>query len=135
MKPPSAELRPDQKDSDSLPDYSILDQILFQHIELKRGSNALIAQGFEEELVKRVLKMVNQAEFKRYQTPPILRLGRNYKKARLDQMGKPVRRLTDRYRKIREDNSLGSASVPSQVSITPYLELTHREFPDHRTPR
>ena len=74
VKPPSAELRPDQKDSDSLPDYSILDEILFQHIEMKKGSKAIIAQGFDEALVKRVLKMVNKAEFKRYQTPPILRV-------------------------------------------------------------
>jgi NAD+ synthase (glutamine-hydrolysing) len=74
VKPPSAELRPGQKDSDSLPDYNILDQILFQHIELKKGSKAIIAQGFDEALVHRILKMVNQAEFKRYQTPPILRV-------------------------------------------------------------
>jgi NAD+ synthase (glutamine-hydrolysing) len=74
VKPPSAELRPDQKDSDSLPDYGILDQILFQHIEMQKGSKAIIGQGFDEALVKRVLKMVNLAEFKRYQTPPILRV-------------------------------------------------------------
>jgi len=74
VKPPSAELRPDQKDSDSLPDYAILDRILFEHIEMQKGSAAIIAQGFEEELVKRILKMVNRAEFKRYQTPPILRV-------------------------------------------------------------
>lgn len=74
IKPPSAELRPDQKDADSLPDYGILDQILFQHIEMKKGSKAIIAQGFDEDLVKRILKMVNIAEFKRYQTPPILRV-------------------------------------------------------------
>ncbi|MBC7616813.1 MAG: NAD+ synthase [Pedobacter sp.] len=74
VKPPSAELRPEQKDSDSLPDYDILDQILFQHIELRKGSKAIIALGFDEALVQRVLKMVNLAEFKRYQTPPILRV-------------------------------------------------------------
>ena len=74
IKPPSAELRPGQKDSDSLPDYGVLDQILFQHIELQKGSMAIIEQGFDEALVKRVLKMVNLAEFKRYQTPPILRV-------------------------------------------------------------
>ena len=74
VKPPSAELRPDQKDSDSLPDYDILDQILFQHIELKKGSKAIIAEGFDPALVLRILKMVNAAEFKRFQTPPILRV-------------------------------------------------------------
>lgn len=74
VKPPSAELRPGQKDSDSLPDYDILDKILFQYIELKKSSSAIIAQGYEETLVKRIIKMVNTAEFKRYQTPPILRV-------------------------------------------------------------
>lgn len=74
VKPPSAELRPDQKDSDSLPEYDVLDAILYQHIELKKGSKAIIAQGFDEVLVKRILRMVNLAEFKRYQTPPILRV-------------------------------------------------------------
>lgn len=74
VKPPSAELRPDQKDSDSLPDYDILDKILFQYIELKQSSSAIIAQGYDEALVRRILKMVNTAEFKRYQTPPILRV-------------------------------------------------------------
>jgi NAD+ synthase (glutamine-hydrolysing) len=74
VKPPSAELRPNQKDSDSLPDYGLLDQVLFQHIELKKGSAGIIAEGFDPGLVYRVLKLVNQAEFKRYQTPPILRV-------------------------------------------------------------
>ncbi|RYD77542.1 MAG: NAD+ synthase [Sphingobacteriales bacterium] len=74
VKPPSAELRPDQKDSDSLPEYDVLDKILYEHIELKQGSAALTAKGFDETLVKRILKMVNIAEFKRYQTPPILRV-------------------------------------------------------------
>ena len=74
VKPPSAELRPDQKDSDSLPEYDELDQILYQHIELKKGSKEIISQGFDEALVKRILRMVNLAEFKRYQTPPILRV-------------------------------------------------------------
>lgn len=74
VKPPSAELRPDQKDSDSLPEYDELDQILYQHIELKKGSKEIIAQGFDEALVRRILRMVNLAEFKRYQTPPILRV-------------------------------------------------------------
>lgn len=74
VKPPSAELRPNQKDSDSLPEYDLLDQILFQHIELQKGAKAIIGQGFDEILVNRILKMVSKAEFKRYQTPPILRV-------------------------------------------------------------
>jgi NAD+ synthase (glutamine-hydrolysing) len=73
-KPPSAELRPGQKDSDSLPDYSILDQILYDYIELRKGPNELAGEGFDKEIVKRVLKLVNTSEYKRYQTPPILRV-------------------------------------------------------------
>lgn len=73
-KVPSAELRPDQKDSDSLPDYEILDAILFQYIEKRKGPSEIIAMGFEESLVNRVLKLVNISEYKRYQTPPILRV-------------------------------------------------------------
>ncbi|WP_304066489.1 NAD+ synthase [Pedobacter glucosidilyticus] len=74
VKPPSAELRPDQKDSDSLPEYDILDKILFEYIELKKSSKEIIEQGFDTDLVKKVLNLVNNAEFKRYQTPPILRV-------------------------------------------------------------
>ena len=74
VKPPSAELRPDQKDSDSLPDYDQLDRILQLYIEQRQSSRAIIAQGFDEVLVRKVIKMVNTAEFKRYQTPPILRV-------------------------------------------------------------
>jgi NAD+ synthase (glutamine-hydrolysing) len=73
-KPPSAELRPDQKDSDSLPDYEILDAILFQYIEKRKGPKEIIAMGFDEALVNRVLKLVNTNEYKRYQTPPVLRV-------------------------------------------------------------
>jgi len=74
IKPPSAELRPNQKDSDSLPEYAILDKILYQYIELRKGPRELIAMGFDEAIVRRVLKMVNTNEWKRYQTPPILRV-------------------------------------------------------------
>jgi len=73
-KPPSAELRPGQKDSDTLPEYDVLDAILFQYIEFKKSSSAIIGQGFDETLVKKVLRMVNVAEFKRNQAPPILRV-------------------------------------------------------------
>jgi NAD+ synthase (glutamine-hydrolysing) len=74
VKPPSAELRPDQKDSDSLPDYEILDEILYQYIERRKSPKDLINLGFEESLVKRILKLVNTNEYKRYQTPPTLRV-------------------------------------------------------------
>jgi NAD+ synthase (glutamine-hydrolysing) len=73
-KPPSAELRPDQKDTDSLPEYDILDEILYQYIENRLGPKEIIALGFDENLVKRILKLVNMSEYKRYQTPPILRV-------------------------------------------------------------
>jgi NAD+ synthase (glutamine-hydrolysing) len=73
-KPPSAELRPNQKDSDSLPDYDILDKILYSYIELRQGPKELIEMGFDEETITRVLKLVNTNEYKRAQTPPILRV-------------------------------------------------------------
>ncbi len=73
-KPPSAELRPDQKDSDSLPDYDILDVILYQYIENRKGPEEIVAMGYDKTLVDRILKMVNTNEYKRYQTPPILRI-------------------------------------------------------------
>jgi NAD+ synthase (glutamine-hydrolysing) len=73
-KPPSAELRPDQKDSDSLPDYAILDQLLFQYIEQRKGYAEMVAAGGEEKLVKRVLHLVNTNEYKRNQFCPIIRV-------------------------------------------------------------
>jgi len=73
-KAPSAELRPDQKDIDSLPDYSILDKILFQYIERRQGPKEIKAQGFDAALVDRVLKMVNLNEYKRNQFCPIIRI-------------------------------------------------------------
>jgi len=73
-KPPSAELRPGQKDSDSLPDYAILDKLLYQYIERRQGPVAIKAQGFDAALVDRVLKMVNVNEYKRNQFCPIIRI-------------------------------------------------------------
>jgi NAD+ synthase (glutamine-hydrolysing) len=73
-KPPSAELRPDQKDSDSLPDYEILDKILYQYIELRHGPKEIKAQGYNPALVDRILKMVNLNEYKRNQFCPIIRI-------------------------------------------------------------
>lgn len=73
-KAPSAELRHNQLDSDSLPEYEMLDKILFHYIEKRNGPNELVEMGFDSRLVHRVLKMVNTTEYKRYQTPPILRV-------------------------------------------------------------
>jgi NAD+ synthase (glutamine-hydrolysing) len=74
VKPPSAELRFDQKDSDSLPEYDILDRILFQYIELSKSPEDIISLGFEKDVVYKTLRMVNTNEYKRYQTAPILRV-------------------------------------------------------------
>jgi NAD+ synthase (glutamine-hydrolysing) len=74
LKPPSAELRPDQKDTDSLPDYEILDQILFDYIELNLSPDEIIDKGFDKNTVLRTVKMVNNNEYKRFQAPPILRI-------------------------------------------------------------
>ena len=73
-KAPSAELRPNQKDSDSLPDYSLLDSILYQYIERHHGSKEIIAMGFEKEMVERTLRLVNISEYKRNQFCPIIRV-------------------------------------------------------------
>lgn len=74
IKPPSAELRPGQKDSDSLPEYEVLDKILFDYIELAKSPVEIIAMGFDESTVHRTVLMVNRNEYKRFQTPPILRI-------------------------------------------------------------
>ncbi len=73
-KPPSAELRPDQKDSDSLPEYNDLDRMLFSYIEMNMSPKEIINQGFDENVVTRVIRMVNINEYKRFQAAPILRI-------------------------------------------------------------
>jgi len=74
MKPPSAELRPGQKDSDSLPEYDTLDRVLYEYIELRNGPKEIIGKGFKPALVTRVLKLVNTNEYKRNQFCPIIRI-------------------------------------------------------------
>ena len=73
-KAPSAELRPGQKDSDSLPEYSILDKILYQYIERRQGPDEIKSLGYDATLVDRILKMVNMNEYKRNQFCPIIRI-------------------------------------------------------------
>jgi NAD+ synthase (glutamine-hydrolysing) len=73
-KAPSAELRPNQKDSDSLPEYPILDKVLYQYIERRQSPKDIIALGIDEALVKRILKLVNTNEYKRNQFCPIIRV-------------------------------------------------------------
>jgi NAD+ synthase (glutamine-hydrolysing) len=73
-KPPSAELRPDQKDTDSLPEYDILDQILRRYIELDEAPDVIVAEGFDPELVARVARMVDRNEYKRRQSAPGVRI-------------------------------------------------------------
>jgi len=75
-KAPSAELRPNQKDSDSLPEYDVLDEILKLYIEERKSPKQLIDLGFNEQLVNRVLKLVNTNEYKRKQFAPILRVSK-----------------------------------------------------------
>ncbi|MFF9013879.1 NAD+ synthase [Streptomyces sp. NPDC014870] len=69
-KPPSAELRPGQVDTDSLPDYDVLDAVLALYVDRDQGRDAIVAAGFDEELVTRTLRMVDTAEYKRRQYPP-----------------------------------------------------------------
>jgi NAD+ synthase (glutamine-hydrolysing) len=71
-KPASAELRPNQKDSDSLPDYEILDKILFQYIEQNKNLKQIIALGFDGKIAEKIIKLVNANEYKRHQAPPSL---------------------------------------------------------------
>jgi NAD+ synthase (glutamine-hydrolysing) len=73
-KAPSAELRPNQKDSDSLPEYDVLDQILELYIEKQKGIEEIVQLGFEFALVNRIIGMVNRSEYKRFQAPPIIRI-------------------------------------------------------------
>ncbi len=75
-RPPSAELAPDQKDSDSLPPYDILDEILARYIEHDQGNAEIIASGFESEMVRRVTRMVDRNEYKRRQAPPGVKITR-----------------------------------------------------------
>ena len=73
-KPPSAELRPDQLDTDSLPEYGILDSILYQYIEQQKPADEIVLDGYERSVVDRVLRLINYNEYKRYQAPPVLRI-------------------------------------------------------------
>jgi len=74
LKPPSAELRPEQKDSDSLPDYAVLDPLLYLYIEKRKSPADIKAMGYDPALVDRVIKMVNTNEYKRNQFCPIIRI-------------------------------------------------------------
>ena len=73
-KPPSAELKPGQLDTDSLPEYRILDSILYQYIEMQRPASEIEVEGFDRSFVERVLRLINYNEYKRYQAPPVLRV-------------------------------------------------------------
>ncbi|WP_397598607.1 NAD+ synthase [Sphingorhabdus sp.] len=78
-KPPSAELRPDQKDSDSLPDYPLLDKMLYALVEEERSVDEVVAQGFDRDTVVRIERLLYLAEYKRRQAPPGVKLGtRNF---------------------------------------------------------
>ena len=74
IKAPSAELRPDQKDSDSLPDYDVLDRILYLHIEQGKCKSEIISEGFDEQTVEKILRLVKINEWKRHQVAPSLKV-------------------------------------------------------------
>ena len=73
-KAPSAELRPDQKDSDSLPEYDVLDSILYQYIELQKPLNEIAGKNIDIETVRSIVALVDRQEFKRFQAAPIIKL-------------------------------------------------------------
>jgi NAD+ synthase (glutamine-hydrolysing) len=75
-RPPSAELAPDQKDADSLPDYDTLDAILSRYVEQDQSQAEIVAAGFDEQIVSRVIMMVDTAEYKRRQAAPGVRITR-----------------------------------------------------------
>ena len=75
-KPPSAELRPDQRDDDSLPPYEVLDPILELYVEDDRTAGEIVELGHDEEMVRRVTRLVDIAEYKRRQCPPGVRVTR-----------------------------------------------------------
>lgn len=74
IKPPSAELKPDQLDTDTLPPYHLLDPVLYSYIDLEKSADSIIGEGADRELVEKVIRLVRTSEFKRKQTPPILRV-------------------------------------------------------------
>jgi len=73
-KPPSAELKPGQLDTDSLPPYDILDPILYRYIELQKPPDEIVAEGWDRGIVEKVIRMINVSEYKRFQAPPVLRI-------------------------------------------------------------
>jgi NAD+ synthase (glutamine-hydrolysing) len=73
-KPPSAELRPGQKDEDSLPPYPVLDAILKAYVEEDRGFDEIVGMGFDEDVVKRTVDLVDRSEYKRRQAPPGIKI-------------------------------------------------------------
>jgi NAD+ synthase (glutamine-hydrolysing) len=73
-KAPSAELKPDQHDTDSLPPYETLDKLLFRYIDLQQDRKTIISAGFDEATVKRVIRLIDISEYKRFQSPPVLRV-------------------------------------------------------------
>ena len=75
-RPPSAELRPEQKDSDSLPDYEILDAIIARYVEQDESIDEIVAAGYQRAVVQRVARLVDRNEYKRRQAPPGVKITR-----------------------------------------------------------
>ncbi|MGH2684183.1 MAG: hypothetical protein ACRDJP_01795, partial [Actinomycetota bacterium] len=96
-KPPSAELRPDQRDTDSLPPYDLLDQVLEDYVEEDRSPEEMIEAGADPDLARRVVAMVDRAEYKRRQAPPGVKItpkafGRDRRMPITNRYGLPVER-------------------------------------------
>jgi len=73
-RPPSAELRPDQQDSDSLPDYEVLDPIIERYVEQDQSVDEIVEAGFERSVVKRIARLIDNSEYKRRQAPPGIKI-------------------------------------------------------------
>ncbi len=73
-KPPSAELRPDQRDSDTLPSYELLDPVLTAYVEEDKSVEQIVAKGFDQEMVEQVARLVDRSEYKRRQAPPGIKI-------------------------------------------------------------
>jgi NAD+ synthase (glutamine-hydrolysing) len=107
-KPPSAELRPDQKDEDSLPPYPVLDAILKLYVEDDRRSTDIVAQGYDAETVTRVINLVEQSEYKRRQAPPGVKISTRA-------FGKDRRLpIINRYRDLPESGNIAHLSAVAE---------------------
>ena len=131
---PSAELRPDQRDADSLPPYEVLDPILEGYIEDDLGREALILRGFAEEDVDRVIALVDRAEYKRRQAPPGIKIidqGVRSRPARADHQ--PLRRLAALLLRLRPSTGPSPARSGRTATVTRVSAQSLPSSPDIST--